>query len=103
VAAPAETGAWRDYWLATSERQGHPVRIGAVTDQPDAFLAAIPNGDGIALVPELAARYYGRPGISYRPVAGISPSEVGVAWSRASDTNPVVRDFIRCCLDASRP
>ena len=36
VAAPEETGWWRDYWLATSERQGHPVRIGDVTDQPDA-------------------------------------------------------------------
>ena len=32
VAAPAETGSWRDYWLATDERQGHPVRIGTVTD-----------------------------------------------------------------------
>jgi DNA-binding transcriptional LysR family regulator len=32
VAAPAETGWWRDYWLATSERQGHPVRIGASPD-----------------------------------------------------------------------
>jgi DNA-binding transcriptional LysR family regulator len=26
VAAPVETGFWRDYWLATSERDG-PVRI----------------------------------------------------------------------------
>jgi DNA-binding transcriptional LysR family regulator len=99
VAAPAETGFWRDYWLATSERQGHPVRIGAVTDQPDAYLTAIANGDGIALVPESAARYYGRPGITYRPVTGVSPSQVGVAWPPANDTNPVVQDFIRCCLD----
>src|SRR5579859_5519007 len=51
VAAPAESGWWRDYWLATSERQGHPARIGAVTDQPDTFLTAIANGDGIALTP----------------------------------------------------
>ncbi|MGB6580848.1 MAG: LysR family transcriptional regulator, partial [Streptosporangiaceae bacterium] len=34
VAAPTESGWWRDYWLATGERQGHPVRIGYVTDQP---------------------------------------------------------------------
>jgi DNA-binding transcriptional LysR family regulator len=99
IAAPAETGCWRDYWLATGERQGHPVRIGAVTDQPDAYLAAIANGDGIALVPESAARYYARPGITYRPVTGVSPSQVCVAWPPASDTNPVVRDFVRCCLD----
>jgi DNA-binding transcriptional LysR family regulator len=103
VAAPAEAGSWRDFWLATSERHGHPVRIGAVTDQPDAYLTAIANGDGIALVPESAARYYGRPGITYRPVTGVSPSQVGVAWPPANDTNPVVQDFIRCCLDNRPP
>jgi DNA-binding transcriptional LysR family regulator len=99
VAAPEETGPWRDYHLAAAERQGRPVRIGAVTDQPDAFLTAIANGDGIALVPESASRYYARPGIAYRPVAGVSPSRVGVAWLPASDANPVVQDFVRCCLE----
>jgi DNA-binding transcriptional LysR family regulator len=99
IAAPEETGPWRDYWLALDERNGHPVRIGAVIDQPDAFLTAIANGDGIALVPESASRYYARPGIAYRPVTGITPSQVGVAWPPANDSNPVVRDFVRCCLE----
>jgi DNA-binding transcriptional LysR family regulator len=99
VAAPAETGWWRNYWLATDERQGHPVRIGAVTDQPETWLTAIANGHGIALAPESAARYYSRPGLTYRPVTGVSPSQVCVAWQAADDTNPVVQDFVRCCLD----
>lgn len=99
IAAPVETGEWRDFWLASDRRQGRPVRIGAVTDQPDAFLTAIANGVGVALVPESAARYYGRPGIAYRPVTGLSPSQVGVAWSPSNDTNPVVQDFVRCCVD----
>jgi DNA-binding transcriptional LysR family regulator len=105
VAAPAETGAWRDWWLAADEREGHPVRIGAVTDsgQPDDWLAAIANGGGIALAPESAARYYARPGVTYRPVTGISPSQVGVAWPPAADTNPVIQDFIRCCLENKPP
>jgi DNA-binding transcriptional LysR family regulator len=103
VAAPAETGIWRDYWLAVSERQGHPVRIGFVTDQPDAFLTAIANGHGIALAPESAARYYARPGVTYRPVTGLSPSQVAVAWPPTNDTNPVVQDFVRCCLDNKPP
>ncbi|MBV9452004.1 MAG: LysR family transcriptional regulator [Streptosporangiaceae bacterium] len=103
VAASEETGWWRDYWLATSERQGHPVRIGYVTDQPDAWLTAIANGYGIALAPESAARYYARPGITYRPVTGVSPSQVGVAWPPANDTDPVVADFVRCCLDHKLP
>jgi DNA-binding transcriptional LysR family regulator len=105
VAAPAETGWWRDWWLAADERQGHPVRIGAVTDtgQPDDWLAAIANGGGIALAPESAARYYARPGVTYRPVTEVSPSQVGVAWPPAADTNPVIQDFVRCCLDNKPP
>jgi DNA-binding transcriptional LysR family regulator len=99
IAAPEQTGWWRDYWLAIDERAGHPVHIGAVTDQPDTWLTAIANGDGIALAPESAARYYARPGITYRPVVGVSPTQVCVAWPPANDTNPVVQDFITCCLD----
>lgn len=102
VAAPPESGWWRDHWLATDERDGHPVRIGAVTDLPDDWLSAIANGYGIALAPASAARFYARPGVVYRPVSGVSPSQVGVAWAPADDTNPIVQDFVRCCLD-NRP
>lgn len=99
VAAPAESGPWRDYWLAADEREGRPVRIGAVTDQPDDWLNAIANGYGIALAPESAARFYARPGVVYRPVTGVSPSRAAVAWTPADDDNPVVRDFVNCCLE----
>jgi DNA-binding transcriptional LysR family regulator len=101
VAAPAETGAWRDWWLAADEREDRPVRIGTVTEtgQPDDWLTAIANGYGVALAPESGARYYARPGITYRPVTGVSPSQVGVAWLPDADTNLVIQDFIRCCLD----
>ncbi|CAL9564494.1 LysR family transcriptional regulator [Streptomyces sp. enrichment culture] len=99
VAAPPETGRWRDHWLATDEREGHPVRIGAVTDRPDDWLSAIANGYGIALAPASAARFYARPGITYRPVTGVGPSRVAVAWAAADDNDPVVQDFVRCCLD----
>jgi len=94
VAAPAETGWWRDWWLAADEREGHPARIGAVTEsgQPDDWLTAIANGYGIALAPESATRYYARPGITYRPVTGVSPSQVGVAWPPAADANPAIQD-----------
>lgn len=97
VAAPAETGPWRDYWLAVDARD-RPVRIGAVTDQPDDWLSAIANGYGIALAPESASRYYARPGVVYRRVTGVSPTRVAVAWSPTDDDNPAVRDFVDCCL-----
>lgn len=63
------------------------------------WLTAIANGDGIAPAPESAVRYYARPGITYRPVTGVSPSQAGVAWRPAHDANPAVQDFVRCCLD----
>ncbi|WP_217143905.1 LysR family transcriptional regulator [Streptomyces sp. AC627_RSS907] len=99
VAAPPATGRWRDHWLAADERDGHPVRVGAVTEQPDDWLSAIANGYGIALAPESAARFYSRPGVVYRPVTGVSPSRVAVAWAPADDDNPVVQDFVRCCRE----
>ncbi|MFD4259646.1 LysR family transcriptional regulator [Streptomyces sp. NPDC058534] len=99
VAAPPETGPWREHWLAADERDGHPVRVGAVTEQPDDWLTAIASGYGVALAPESAARFYTRPGVVYRPVGSVSPSRVGVAWAPADDDNPVVQDFVRCCRE----
>ncbi|MEV6396035.1 LysR family transcriptional regulator [Streptomyces sp. NPDC051907] len=103
VAAPAASGQWRDYWLAADERDGRPVRVGAVTEHPDDWLSAIANGYGVALAPASAARFYARPGVAYRPVSGVSPSRVGVAWTPADDAHPVVQDFVRCCLDHRPP
>ncbi|GGP32910.1 hypothetical protein GCM10010278_05190 [Streptomyces melanogenes] len=104
VAAAAESGRWRDYWLATDEREGHPVRVGAVAvaDQPDEWLGAIANGYGVALAPASAARFYARPGVTYRLVKGVSPSRVAVARAPADDADPVVRDFVRCCRESVR-
>ncbi|CAL9552923.1 LysR family transcriptional regulator [Streptomyces sp. enrichment culture] len=99
VAAPPETGPWRAYWLAADERDGHPVRIGAVTEHPDDWLTAIANGYGVALAPESAARFYTRPGVVHRPVTGVAPSRVAVAWAPADDADPVVQDFVRCCRE----
>lgn len=103
VAAPPETGPWQEYWLAADEREGRPARIGTVTENPDEWLNAIANGYGIALAPESAARFYPRPGIVYRAVTGVSPSSVGIAWAPSADTNPVIQDFVHCCLDNRPP
>jgi len=99
IAAPAATGAFRDHWIEAEARGGRPVRIGAVTEHPDDWLAAIANGDGIALAPESAARYYARPDIAYRDVGGLSPSEVALAWPKASPANGPLDDFITAAIE----
>lgn len=101
VAPPEESGAWRDYCLALDARGGHPVRIGAVAKRPDEWLIAIATGLGIAFTPLATARYYQRPDITYRPIEGISGSEVGVVWPRASTSEPVL-GFVRACIETAR-
>lgn len=81
VAASPETGAWRDHWLAAEERDGHPVRVGAVTTRPDEWLGAVAAGC-VALAPASAARFYAHPDVVFRPVHGVSPSRVGLARPR---------------------
>ncbi|SEM56467.1 LysR family transcriptional regulator [Streptacidiphilus jiangxiensis] len=97
VATPPESGSWRDWWLAADERDGHPARIGVVAHNPDEWLNAIVNGYGVSLTPAATARFYQRPGIVYRPVTGVSPSHVAVAWSAAADHDRIVQDFVHAC------
>ncbi|WP_328718608.1 LysR family transcriptional regulator [Streptomyces sp. NBC_00247] len=103
VATPTESGWWRDYWLATDERGGRPVKIGAIAQNPDEWLTAIANGYGVSLTPEATARFYQRPGVTYRPVTGVSSSQVGVAWAPAGDNDAVIGDFVRACLRHRTP
>lgn len=100
VATPAHTGVWRDYWLALDERNGRPATIGAEVNSSDEWLEAISNGFGISLTPEASARYYARPGLVYRPVTGISPSQVAAA-RQPDDHRGAVRDFMRAALSAT--
>ena len=97
VATPVESGWWREYWLAADEREGNPVRIGAVAHNPDEWLNAIAHGQGVSLTPEATARFYQRPDVVYRPVTGVSPSQVGVAWPRTQLVDATVDAFIRSC------
>ena len=86
------------YLRAISRRLAKVPASPAVIGQPDAWLTAIVNGYGIALAPGSAARHHARPGITYRRVTGVSPGQVCVAWPTGNETNPIVRDFVRCCL-----
>ncbi|MEU5465472.1 LysR family transcriptional regulator [Streptomyces althioticus] len=95
VAAGAETGAWREHWLGTEERDGeHPVRIGAVTSRPDEWLGAVAGGC-VALAPASAARYHSRPDVVFRPVHGLSPSRVGLARPRRRRDEVVLDALLR--------
>lgn len=98
VAAPEDNGWWRDFWIGADARPDEHAIIGAIARNTDEWLTAIANGFGVSFTPESSARYYPRPGIVYRPVRGIGPSWVAVAWTGTAEDNPMVRDFVRCCV-----
>jgi DNA-binding transcriptional LysR family regulator len=98
IAAPAAAGAFRDHWIGAEARGGHPTRIGAVTELPDDWLSAMANGDGIALAPQSAARYYARPDIAYREVSGVGPSTVALVWPKGAPAGGPLADFITVAI-----
>ncbi len=95
VALPATAGRLRDFWLANDHRT-RPAVIAAETATADEAFEAIAAGLGIALVSEGNTRIYERDDIIFRPVTGISLSELAVAW-RADDRRPVLRTFVTAC------
>ncbi|MDH6126940.1 LysR family transcriptional regulator [Kitasatospora sp. GP82] len=99
VAIPQESGAWRDYWLGAQERGGRPARIAAVAHNADEWLAAVACGQGIGFAPESMRRLASRPDVAYRPVRGLSPSQVGLYWLRDQPVTPAMAAFIRSCQE----
>ncbi|RCJ32009.1 LysR family transcriptional regulator [Nostoc minutum NIES-26] len=102
ITVPAETGIWRDRWLATDERGGHPIIIGAEVNNTNEAMEAVINGQGVALVSESTTKAYTLSGQTFRPVKDVSPSVLAVAWRRDS-LNSVVQDFVQACVEVSRP
>jgi DNA-binding transcriptional LysR family regulator len=100
LALPSTAGPLRDYWLAADERRGRPIRIGAEVSTPDETFEAVASGVGVVLLARGNAAIYQAPGVVSRPVRGLSPSRLAVAW-RSRDTRPVVRDFVAASEQAA--
>jgi DNA-binding transcriptional LysR family regulator len=100
VALPPEAGALRDHWLALEERGAHPVRIGAEARTADEAFEAVATGHCITLLAEGNVSVYARPGIVCRPVVGVQPCQLAVAWRRG-DRRTAVREFVGAAVDAA--
>ncbi|MFI7272567.1 LysR family transcriptional regulator [Streptomyces sp. NPDC049879] len=102
LALPEEAGALREHWLAPEARGGRPVRIGAVVSGPDETYEALVDGRGVVLLAEGNAPLLARDGVAVRPVEGLSPSRLALAW-RADDTRPLVRRYAEACRQVTAP
>jgi len=56
-------------------------------------VSVVATGSGIVVVPMSVARLHHRKDVVHRPVTGVAPSRVGLAW-RVDDDDPRIEDFI---------
>ncbi|MEO3891232.1 LysR family transcriptional regulator [Nonomuraea sp. B5E05] len=92
IALPVVSGPLRDFWLGLDARDDEPV-VGVTANTPEEVFESVTSGLGVVLVAEGNAELYSRPGLAYRPVTGLPPGELAIAW-RVGDTRPQVMAFI---------
>ena len=102
LALPESAGILRDYWLALDERDGRPVRIGAVINNPDETYEAVVDGRGVCLIAAGNAPLLTRGDVVTRPVRDAAPSRFALAW-RADDSRPLVRGYVEAAAKLPRP
>jgi DNA-binding transcriptional LysR family regulator len=61
----------------------------------DESLAVVSSGLALYCVPESVSRFYARPDVIFRPILGVGPAHVAIAW-RSDSTNPAVCAFVEC-------
>ncbi len=99
LALPPSAGPLRSFWLAEDARDGRPVRIAAEVNGPEEVLEALGRGLGVAFIAHGNAEIYRRPEYVVRPVRGVPPAQLAIAW-RQDDLRPAVQDFVLSCLTA---
>ncbi|MEV0231074.1 LysR family transcriptional regulator [Nonomuraea sp. NPDC050786] len=92
IALPPAAGPLRDFWLGRDARDDEPV-VGVTANTPEEVFEAVISGLGVVLVAEGNAALYNRPGMVYRPVTGLPPGELAIAW-REGDGSPQVAAFV---------
>ncbi|MFD9076456.1 LysR family transcriptional regulator, partial [Streptomyces lasiicapitis] len=76
------------------------VRIGAVIHSPDETYEALVDGRGVCLLAAGNAPLLTRGDVVTRPVTGVSPSRLALAW-RTDDTRPPVRGYARAATQVA--
>lgn len=102
LAIPESAGRLRSFWLAEDARGGRPARIAAVVNGPEAVIEALGQGLGVALISGGNAEIYRRPEFVVRPVRGLAPAQLAIAW-REGDARALVHDFVLGCVAAADP
>ncbi|WP_405855001.1 LysR family transcriptional regulator [Streptomyces sp. NBC_00090] len=98
LALPDTAPELRDHWLALDCRGGRPPVIGGRIAGTDETYEALVGGLGICLVAAGNVPLLAREGVVARPVRGVTPSHLVLAW-RADDSRPLVRGYARAAAE----
>ncbi|WP_374969068.1 LysR substrate-binding domain-containing protein [Terrabacter sp. BE26] len=86
---PALVPEWAE--IATPDARERTAAMPPMTTKQ--AVSVVASGSGIVIVPMSVARLHHRKDVVHRPVAGVAPSRVGLAW-RVDDEDPRIEDFI---------
>jgi DNA-binding transcriptional LysR family regulator len=78
-------------WLAPFRRARKP--IDPFAESLDECMNFVVRGLAVYCVPESVERFYGRPDVVFRPLLGVEPAGVALAWHREAQ-NPAVASFV---------
>lgn len=92
----------RDFWLATSHRDGVPPRLGPSTQTTDKFVQLVLAGQVVGLAEASAQHAFVRPGIRFVPVPDVEPVSTALAW-RPDTPNLLVDVFLAIAREPRRP
>jgi len=95
LALPASAGPLRDFWLALDHRHGTVPNIGAEIASADETYEALVDGRGVCLLASGNVGLVGRAGVVTRPVSGIPPCQLALAW-RKDDDHALIRHYVEC-------
>lgn len=91
LALPASSGVLRDYWLATEARGGREPVVGAEVASVEETVECLAAGLGVCLLASGNAPALDRDGVAVRPVTGVAPSRLVLAWRRGDNREALRR------------
>ena len=89
--APA---AWVDWWAVNPRPDGSAPVWGPENDNVEEMLEQAATTGAICMGPASMAAYYAHPELIWRPITGVEPLRIAVAWPQTT-ANPLVPVFVQ--------
>lgn len=99
VVSALGAGVWRDYWLASDLLNGETLNVVFEVATLDSELLAVATQKGISITAESTAKYYARPGVTFRSLSDFPDCKISVGFR--TDGHPRVADFVRIIRDVA--